>query len=151
MNPIRKQTIDGLKQNDSFSVSRKFTEQDMLAFADITRDYNPVHLDNHFAETKGFGDRICHGLLAASIITEIGGQIGWLASSMDFRFKKPVYFGDTVTCYFTIVAVDEKGRARAEAVYRNQNGTKVIEAVITGLLPNQEERHILSEIEIRKY
>jgi acyl dehydratase len=146
MNPIRKKTIGGLKQNVSFMVSRKFSEQDMLAFADITRDYNPVHLDDRFAGAKGFADRICHGLLAASIITEIGGQIGWLATGMDFRFKKPVYFGDTVTCHFTIVSVDDKGRAIAEAEYLNQNGSKVIEAVITGILPNEEERNILAHL-----
>jgi acyl dehydratase len=57
-----------------------------------------------------------------------------------------VYFGDTVTCHFTIVSVDEKGRARAEAEYRNQNGTTVMEAVITGMLPNEKERDILAHL-----
>jgi acyl dehydratase len=146
MTRIRKKTIDGLHKGQIFVVSRTFTEHDMQVFADITRDYNPVHLDDRFAAAKGFDGRICHGLLAAGMITEIGGQIGWLASGMNFDFKKPVYFGDTITCHFTITEVDERGRARAEAVYLNQDGVTVIEAFITGILPDEGERYILSKM-----
>src|SRR5712672_1693491 len=99
MSHIRKKAIAGLKQGDSFTVSRTFTEQDTLAFADLSRDYNPVHFDDRFANAKAFRGRICHGLAVASLATEIGGQIGWLASGMNFRFKRPVYFGDTIDCF----------------------------------------------------
>src|SRR5260370_36959901 len=75
MSHIRKKAIAGLKPGDSFTVSRTFTEQDMLAFADLSRDYNPVHFDDRFADAKNFRGRICHGLLVASLATEIGGQI----------------------------------------------------------------------------
>jgi acyl dehydratase len=143
---IRKKTVQGLTAGDTFVVTRTFTETDMHVFADITRDYNPVHFNEHFAAAKNFNGKICHGLLAASIITEIGGQIGWLASGMNFRFIKPVYFTDTVTCSFTITSIDENGRAVAEAVYKNQNDTLVLEAVITGILPNVPERDILSRM-----
>lgn len=146
MTGIRNKTIHGLKKGDTFSVSRTFTERDMQVFADITRDYNPVHWDDRFAGAKNFSKRICHGLLTAGLITEIGGQIGWLASAMQFDFKKPVYFGDTVTCDFTITELDERGRARAEAVYRNQEGATVIEAWITGILPDEREREILDRM-----
>ena len=146
MTSIRKKTIQGLVAGDTFRVTRTFTESDMNIFADITKDYNPVHFNEHFAAAKNFNGKICHGLLAASIITEIGGQIGWLASGMDFRFKKPVYFKDTITCCFTITSIDEKGRAVAEAVYKNQDDTLVLEATITGILPNARERDILSQI-----
>ena len=80
------------------------------------------------------------------IITEIGGQIGWLATGMDFRFIKPVYFKDTITCRFTITSIDEMGKAVAEATYTNQNGMVVLEASITGILPNARERDILSQM-----
>ncbi len=146
MTEIRKKTIQGLTAGDAFLVTRTFTESDMKMFADITRDYNPVHFNEHFAAAKKFKGKICHGLLAASIITEIGGQIGWLAAGMDFRFKKPVYFKDTITCHFTITSIDENGRAIAEAVYKNQDGTVVLEATITGILPNALERDILAEM-----
>ncbi len=146
MTEIRKKTIQGLIAGDTFVVTRTFTESDVNIFADITRDYNPVHFSERFVAAKNFHGKICHGLLAAGIITEIGGQIGWLATGMDFRFKKPVFFNDTITCRFTITSIDENDRAIAEAVYKNQNGMVVLEATITGILPNAQERDILSQI-----
>ena len=138
MSNIREKTIAGLKVGDTFSAARVFTEQDMVQFADISRDYNPVHLDERFAKVKNFSGRICHGLLVASLVTEIGGQMGWLASGMSFKFKRPVYFGDTVKCDFTISDIDENGRAKAEAVFKNQYRTVVLEGLITGIVPGDE-------------
>ena len=140
---MRKQAIAGLKLGDSFAVSRTFTEHDTIAFADISRDYNPVHFDDRFANAKNFRSRICHGLLVASLATEIGGQIGWLASGMNFRFKKPVYFGDTIECSLTITELDDRNRAKAEAVFKNQHNETVIEAQITGVIPGPEERRVM--------
>ena len=144
MSQVRNQTIQGLTVGETFTVSRKFTEQDMITFADITRDYNPIHFDERFAEAKNLKGRICHGLLVASLLTEIGGQIGWLASEMNFRFKKPVYFGDTIECLLTITKIDGQNRARAGVIYRNQDGTVVLEAELAGILPSDRERKILS-------
>ena len=146
MSQIRNQTIQGLSVGETFTVSRKFTEQDMKIFADITRDYNPIHFDNRFAAAKNLKGRICHGLLVGSLLTEIGGQIGWLASEMNFRFKKPVYFGDTIECSLTITEIDGRNRARAEVIYRNQDGAIVLEAELAGILPGDRERRILEAI-----
>ena len=143
MSEIRKKTIQGLTAGDTFVVSRQFTEDDMLAFADVTRDYNPIHFDKRFADVKNFNGRICHGLLVGSMLTKVGGQIGWLASEMNFRFKRPVYFGDTIVCTFTISEIDERNRARAEVVYRNQDGIVVLEADLAGILPGEPEREVL--------
>lgn len=143
MSKIRNKTIQGLKVGDTFVVSRQFTEADMLAFADITRDYNPIHFDKRFVRTKNFNDRICHGLLVGSILTEVGGQIGWLASEMNYRFRRPVYFGDRIECTFTINEIDDRNRARADVVYRNQNGTVVLEADLAGILPGESEKEVL--------
>ena len=143
MSHIRKKAIAGLKQGDSFVVSRTFTEKDMRAFAEISKDYNPVHFDKRFAELKNFQGPICHGLLVASMLTEIGGEIGWLASGMNFRFKKPVYFGDTIVCSFTITEVDDRLRAKAEAVFKNQHDEIVIEAYVTGVIPGTPERRVM--------
>jgi acyl dehydratase len=118
----------------------------MRTFADITRDYNPIHFDNRFVRAKNLQGRICHGLLVGSMLTEIGGQIGWLASEMNFRFKKPVYFGDTIECRLTITEIDRHHRARAEVIYRNQDGHIVLEAELAGILPDDQERNILHAI-----
>lgn len=143
MSYIRQKAIAGLKPGDSFTVSRTFTEQDTLAFADTSRDYNPVHFDDRFASAKNLRARICHGLLVASLATEIGGQIGWLASGMKFRFKRPVYFGDTIECSMTITEIDDRNRAKAEAVFKNQQNEIVIEADVTGIVPGLPERRVM--------
>jgi 3-hydroxybutyryl-CoA dehydratase len=143
MSDIRTRTIRGLKAGDTFTVSRQFTKEDVISFAEITRDYNPVHFDSRYSDAKNFKSRICHGLLVGSMLTEVGGQIGWLASVMNFRFRQPVYFGETITCRFTITEIDEGRRARAEAVYFNPAGNIVLEAVLEGILPDKTERRIL--------
>lgn len=143
MSNLRKSSLESRKVGDIFTITRTLSEADMLKFADITRDYNPVHFDERFAAAKGMTGRICHGLLAASLMTEIGGQCGWLASRMDFRFKRPVYFGDTVTCTLTITKLDEHGRGELDAVYTNQHGEVVIQAYLTGMLPRENEKEIL--------
>ena len=144
MSDIRKRTIDGLNAGDTFTVERTFTEQDMQVFADITRDYNPIHFEKRFTDAKGFQGRICHGLLVGSMLTEVGGQIGWLASGMNFRFKKPVYFGTTLRCTLTIHTIDDRGRAEAEAVFTDPSGETVVAADLTGIIPGEQERAVLS-------
>jgi len=146
MSEIRKKAIDGLKAGDTFTVLRTFTEQDTMHFRDITRDYNPVHYDERFARVKKLQGRICHGLLVAGMLCEIGGQIGWLASGMNFQFRKPVYFGDTIKCDLTITEIDQRGRAKAQAIYQNQEGVIVLEASLTGFLPGAPEQQVLRAI-----
>jgi 3-hydroxybutyryl-CoA dehydratase len=144
MSEIRKKTIQGLKAGDTFSVSRRFSEADMTAFAQITQDFNPVHFDSRFSDAKNFKARICHGLLVGSLLTEIGGQIGWLAAIMNFRFRQPVYFDETITCRFTITDIDARRRAKAKALYFNADGCIVLEAELEGILPDEAERRILN-------
>lgn len=146
MNDIRRRTVAGLNTGDTFSFARTFTEQDVEAFSEVTRDHNPIHSSQRFAALKGFQNRICHGLLVGGMITEVGGQIGWLASGMNFRFKKPVYFKDTITCRFTLTRVDENNRAEAEAVFTNQHGEVVLEAGLFGILPDIHERRVLKDL-----
>ena len=146
MTDIRRRTAAGLKAGDTFALTRTFTEKDVDAFTEVTRDHNPIHSSRRFIDLKGFSDRICHGLLVGGMITEVGGQMGWLASGMNFRFIKPVYFNDTITCRFTLSAVDEKNRAEAEAVFINQHHEIVLEASLYGVLPNAQERKVLQDL-----
>ncbi len=146
MSNIRQNTINGLVVGDRFSVERTFSREEVTEFARISGDYNPVHCDERFAEAKQFDGLICHGLLVASLITEIGGQIGWLASGMSFKFRKPVYAGDRVRCDFTLTEINAHNRAKAEAVFYNQMGDVVLEASLGGVLPNDNEREILQSM-----
>lgn len=145
-NPIRKSAVKGLMEGDSFSCKRVFTREDTVLFGDMTRDYNPVHYDARWAGSKGFRSEICHGLLVGSMICEFGGQVGWLATGMNFKFIKPVYFDDTVHCAITITKLEENGRAEAEAIFNNQNGEQVCYAHLTGRLPLSYERELLKQM-----
>ncbi len=143
MSSLRSRALEGVRVGDAFMITRTFTEEDVLRFGDVSRDYNPVHYDGRFAEARGFPGRICQGLLVASLITEIGGQLGWLAVRMDLTFKRPVYIGDTVSCTLTIMDMDKKGLAEVRADCRNQEGVNVLEASLTGVVPQEEQREIL--------
>lgn len=143
---MRIKAIEGLKIGDTFSVSRTFSEQDVIQFAHISRDYNPVHFEKRFATIKNFKGIVCHGLLVASLVTEIGGQIGWLASEMTFQFKKPVYIGDTIKCDLTITKIDKKGRAEAKAICKNENGILVLACNLKGIVPGAGEKQVMEDM-----
>lgn len=143
---FRERAAEGLQVGDSFRTSRTFTDEDVIRFARISQDYNPVHFDSRFAKARNFPATICHGLLSASLVTEIGGQIGWLASAMNFRFKGPVYVGETITCSWVITAIDQNGRAKASVTLTKEDGVTVIEAEISGVVPGVEERKVLSQM-----
>jgi acyl dehydratase len=145
-NPMRQKAIQGLKKGDSFTFTRTFSKEETLSFGDLTRDYNPVHYDKRWSESKGFGGLICHGLLVGSMICEFGGQVGWLATGMNFKFIKPVYFTDTVTCTVTLTRLEENGRAEAEACFVNGKEETVCRAFMTGLVPVNQDRELLGRM-----
>ena len=145
-NPMRQNAVQGLKEGDTFTFTRRFSKEETLSFGDLTRDYNPVHYDERWSESKGFGGLICHGLLVGSMICEFGGQVGWLATGMNFKFIKPVYFTDTVTCTVTLTRLEENGRAEAEACFVNGNDETVCRAFMTGLVPVNQDRELLDRM-----
>ncbi|MFM7659398.1 MAG: MaoC family dehydratase [Betaproteobacteria bacterium] len=140
MTDIRKRAAEGLQAGDRFVISRSFSKAEIEAFAQLSKDFNPVHYDQSYIALKGFEAPIAHGLLTASLITEIGGQIGWLASGMSFRFRRPVYADELLQCEWLICSIDERGRAQAKAVVKNSQEQTVLEADITGIVPNEAER-----------
>ncbi len=143
--PYRQQVIDkGLEAGDSAHAVRTFVEEDVAAFGRLTGDRNPYHFDPAFAAASRFGRPIAHGLLVASMLTEIGGQWAWLATGMNFRFLAPVYVGDTVALEVRVLSRDEKNFTSAEACWTKQDGTKVIEGSLFGYPPTADQRRILS-------
>lgn len=146
MSKLRNQAALGLKAGDRFVFSRTFTRAETEAFGDLTRDYNPVHYDRGFAAGKGFPGLICHGLLVGSMLCQIGGQVGWLATEMNFKYLKPVFFGDRITCTLTITSIGDRQQARAEVEMVNQDGVRVITADLRGRLPNHRERAYLGRM-----
>lgn len=107
--------METLPPGAHFEWARTFTEGDVTAFCGVTGDFNPFHINEEFAARERFGRRIVPGLLTGSMLTHIGGLLGFLAAEMSFTFKAPVHVGETVRCLVEILEVDERGLARARA------------------------------------
>jgi len=137
MSDLRMKVLEGLKIGDTITTSRCFSEELTNQFADITRDYNPAHFDKRFSNALKLDGEICHGLLVAGMLTEIGGQLGCLVSQLNLNFKYPVYFGDTITCCLKITDIKDRRIAKTEATFSNQDGNVVLEAESIGILPNE--------------
>jgi acyl dehydratase len=146
MKSLRERAAEGLQVGDRFEIARCFSDDDIRQFAQISRDYNPVHCDARYAEMRRFKAPIAHGLLTASLVTEIGGQIGWLATGMNFEFKRPVYAGEQLTCHWLIADIDDRGHAKAEVRILNAEGVTVLEANTSGVLPGAPERCHLKQM-----
>jgi 3-hydroxybutyryl-CoA dehydratase len=132
-----REAFDSIQVGQTFTFRRTFTEGDVSMFCGVTGDFNPYHLDQTFAEGSFFGRRNIPGLLTASMITHIGGMIGFLATEMHFDFVASVYIGDTITCTVTIREKDEEKRLlRATGTYINQDGTEVLQARFSGFPAN---------------
>src|SRR5579859_6946569 len=110
--------FESINVGQTFTFRRTFTEGDVTLFCGVTGDFNPYHMDETFIRESWFGRKIIPGLLTGSMLTHIGGLIGFLATEMSFRYLAPVYTGDTVTCTVTFAEKDEEQRRfRAEATY----------------------------------
>ena len=112
--------------------AKTVTDADVVLFAGISGDVNPVHLNQEFADLTMFRGRIVHGMLTASFIsTVIGTKLpgpGCIYVSQNLKFRAPVRVGDTVKARVTVTAVDEvRGRISVETTCMVGNV-----AVITG-------------------
>jgi len=113
--------VYGLKFEDLYvgrtaSASRTISEADILMFAGVSGDTNPVHLDEEFAASTMFGGRIAHGMLSAGLISAVFGTRlpgpGCIYLSQSLKFKAPVKIGDTVVARVTVTELkNEKRRA----------------------------------------
>lgn len=119
------------KEGDSATLTKTISDADVVLFAALSGDTNPVHLDEEYASKTRFGRRIAHGMLIASMVsavlgTKIPGE-GAIYAGQTIRFTKPVYLGDTITVTATIVSYDmERGKMTLETICRNQNGEVVL-------------------------
>jgi 3-hydroxybutyryl-CoA dehydratase len=126
-----------LKVGDTASISRKITEEDIRAFAEVSGDHNPIHLDEGYAATTRFGQRIAHGMFGASLISAVIGNelpgTGSIYLGQTLKFLAPVYPGDTVTARVTVTKIrNDKPIVTLECVCENSRGEALIrgEAVV---------------------
>jgi 3-hydroxybutyryl-CoA dehydratase len=128
-----------LNVGDSAEITKKIEQADIDAFAAVTGDRNPVHVDEVFAQQTRFGGRIAHGMLTASLISSVlanklPGE-GSIYLGQTLQFVAPVFPGDEVTARVTVKAVREnKPIVTLETICVNQRGETVIRGEATVLI-----------------
>lgn len=120
------------REGQSASITRHVTAEDVEAFARVSGDVNPVHLDANYAAKTRFGKRIAHGMLAVSYVSAVLGTRfpgpGTIYLSQNVSFLKPVFLGDTITATVTVSKYrPEKGILTLVTECTNQNGEKVVD------------------------
>jgi 3-hydroxybutyryl-CoA dehydratase len=123
-------TFDEIPIGRQRVLERKMTVADVDAFAHLSGDLNPLHMNEEFAARTPFGRRVVHGLFTGALISTVHTQLtgpGFVYVGQELRFMGPVFIGDTVQVEVTVV---EKKPAKRililDTIVRNQRGDKVL-------------------------
>lgn len=116
----------------SASLKKVFSSEEVKAFAELSLDRNPIHLDEVYAEQSIFGNRIIHGFLVGSLISAVFGTVlpgeGAIYLHQEMDFKKPVYHGEEITATVTLTNIKkEKSILFFDTKCENKLGEIVIE------------------------
>ena len=123
---------------DSAEITKTIEQADIDAFAEVTGDHNPVHVDEEFAKTTRFGRRIAHGMLTASLISSVlanklPGE-GSVYLGQTLKFVAPVFPGDEITARVTVKEIrEDKPILKLETICMNQRDEIVIRGEATVL------------------
>jgi 3-hydroxybutyryl-CoA dehydratase len=133
--------IEDLTVGLEASYGKTVTDADIVLFAGVSGDTNPVHIDQSFAEKTPFKGRIAHGMLSAGFIsTVLGTKLpgpGAIYMSQSLKFKAPVRIGDTVTATCTVTEIiPDKRRAVLSTICR-VGDTVVIEGEAMVMVPSR--------------
>jgi len=121
-----------LTLGQSAEFTKTVTETDIVMYAGITGDFNPMHVNEVYARASTFSGRIAHGMLTAGYISAVLGMKlpgeGSIYMSQTLRFTKPVRIGDTITARIEVIELfPEKRRVRLATTCRNQNSELVLD------------------------
>lgn len=121
-----------IQVGDKASSWKTVLEKDVRLFAEVSGDYNPLHLDEEYAGTTCFRQRIAHGMLAGGVLSGVLGNKlpgpGTIYLSQTINFKAPVFLGDSIMAEVEVVEkIPAKKRLRLKTVCFNQEGKVVLE------------------------
>lgn len=124
-----------LKVGDTQVFTKTISESDVYMFAGITGDYSPFHINEEYMKSTSYGSRIAHGVLTFALSSTASTMIHQPyddecpVASYGYdhvRFTGPVYFGDTITCTYTVEKIEEEtGKTYADIVITNQRSETV--------------------------
>ena len=126
------------KVGDRAELTKTIEQADVDAFADVTGDHNPVHVDEEYAKTTRFGKRIAHGMLTASLISavlanKLPGE-GSVYLGQTLQFVAPVFPGDEITARVTVKEIrEDRAVVKLETVCVNQREEVVVRGEATVL------------------
>ena len=111
------------------------TAEKMALFYELTGDCSPIHMDEAYAQRRGYPGRVVYGMLGASFFSTLAGVYlpgeHCLLHGVECKFAKPVFIGDTLTITGTVVNVSEAvAEAEIKAVITNQDGKRVTRGII---------------------
>jgi 3-hydroxybutyryl-CoA dehydratase len=134
--------IDEIKIGDSAQISNTITETVINDFAKATGDFNPIHLDQTYAEKTYFKGRIAHGVLSVGYISSVLGNLlpgpGGILLSQDVRFLAPVRIGDVITAKAEVIELNPgKNRVKFKTTCTNQKGEVVVDGTAWSLCPQK--------------
>lgn len=143
--------FDDLSEGQVYtSLGRTITESDIVNFAGLSGDFNPIHMDHEFAAKTPFRRPIAHGLLVVAIGSGLTSQspplrVQAFLGIHDLKFLEPVFVGDTIRVLCTVLSKEPTGRGRRGIVswlreVFNQNGKKVQEGVTKVLVEGRGHR-----------
>ena len=134
-------TFDQITLGQSASYAKTVSEADIVLFAGVSGDTNPVHLDQTYAEGTMFKSRIAHGMLSAGFIsTVLGTKLpgpGAIYLSQALKFKAPVRIGDTVKATATVTALDPAKKRVTLQTVCTVGDTVVIDGEAVVMVPGQ--------------
>jgi len=133
--------LEDLEVGQTAELTRTVAEGDLAAFADVTGDTNPVHLDEAYAAATPFKGRIAHGMLSAGYISAVLGTTlpgpGAIYVSQSLSFRRPVRIGDAVTAHVKVAAIDAaRGRVTFETAC-TVAGKTVVEGEAVVVVPRR--------------
>jgi acyl dehydratase len=122
------------------AITRTFTAQDVLQFAQVSGDTNPLHLDAAYAASTIFKRPVVHGMLVGSLFSQILGTrypgLGSIYLQQNLRFLKPVFVGESVQAIITLTAFDAtKNRGTFTTEVLNADGLLAVIGVAEVLFP----------------
>jgi len=120
-----------LKIGDTASIRRVFTEVDVRAYAELSTDFNPVHLDPEFAAGTQFGQRIVHGMLVSSLFSALLGQHlpgeGSIYMGQNIKFRAPVFLDQEVIASVEIIDIrGDKPIVKVETLCLDSDGKVLV-------------------------
>ena len=141
MDELRGYCLEDLEVGMSAVYTKTVTDADLVLFAGVSGDINPMHVDQEYAKTTMFEGRIAHGMLTASFISAVLGTKlpgpGCIYLNQTLTFKAPVRPGDTVKAKVTIKAIDpDRARVTVDTVC-TVAGKPVIEGEAVLMVPRR--------------